>query len=470
MPVSIRVGQGFDVHPFSDDDRPLVLGGVVFEGERGLAGHSDADAIAHAVTDALLGAAGLGDIGQHFPDTDPALAGADSMGLLRQAVAAVRAAGWEPVNVDCTVVLEAPEAGPAARRRAARPVGGGRGAGHREGQAARGPGCPRPRRGRRLLRRRAGQRRVLMARPPRKGTKRSASLPKAPTRRSPTPGRVPSGGRGRPKTGAARGKQGSVGAGARSASPRRGLGGDQVEGRQAVRELLLARRRKVREIWLLAEQDPADVIEDIVELAEAERVPVRQVSRGKFFAEARCEAPQGVLAKAAPLEESLLDDLATTRAGQPPPFLVAVDGVTDPGNLGALLRSAECAGATGIVLPRHRAVHVTPTVTKAAAGAVEHLSFAIVGGLPAALQQLSKHGVWVVGLDGGGSTGLWDLPAADGPIALVLGAEGSGLSRLVRQRCDAVVNIPLNGALASLNVAAAAALACFEVARARAAN
>jgi 2-C-methyl-D-erythritol 2,4-cyclodiphosphate synthase len=103
------VGQGFDVHPFSDDaGRPLVLGGVTFEGERGLAGHSDADVVAHAVTDALLGAAGLGDIGQHFPDTDPAFAGADSIELLRRAVADVRAAGWEPGNVDCTVVLEAP--------------------------------------------------------------------------------------------------------------------------------------------------------------------------------------------------------------------------------------------------------------------------------------------------------------------------------------------------------------------------
>lgn len=110
MPVTVRVGQGFDIHPFSDDPaRRLVLGGVVFDGERGLAGHSDADAIAHAVTDALLGAAGLGDIGQHFPDTDPALEGADSISLLRQAVADVRAAGWEPGNVDCTVVLEAPK-------------------------------------------------------------------------------------------------------------------------------------------------------------------------------------------------------------------------------------------------------------------------------------------------------------------------------------------------------------------------
>jgi 2-C-methyl-D-erythritol 2,4-cyclodiphosphate synthase len=113
VPLTVRVGQGFDLHPFSDDpDRRLVLGGVVFEGERGLAGHSDADAIAHAVTDALLGAAGLGDIGQHFPDTDPAFAGADSIDLLRRAVADVRAAGWEPGNVDCTVVLEAPKLAP----------------------------------------------------------------------------------------------------------------------------------------------------------------------------------------------------------------------------------------------------------------------------------------------------------------------------------------------------------------------
>src|SRR5690606_39865606 len=108
-----RVGQGFDVHPFSDDPaRPLVLGGVTVTGARGLAGHSDADVVAHAVIDALLGAAGLGDIGEHFPDSDPALAGADSIGLLRRAVADVRAAGWAPQNVDCTVVLESPKLAP----------------------------------------------------------------------------------------------------------------------------------------------------------------------------------------------------------------------------------------------------------------------------------------------------------------------------------------------------------------------
>jgi len=111
--VPVRVGQGFDVHPFTDEPgRTLVLGGVAFPGERGLAGHSDSDVIAHAVIDALLGAAGLGDIGQHFPDTDPAWAGADSLDLVRRTVADVRAAGWEPGNVDCTVVAEAPKLAP----------------------------------------------------------------------------------------------------------------------------------------------------------------------------------------------------------------------------------------------------------------------------------------------------------------------------------------------------------------------
>lgn len=108
-----RVGLGFDVHAFSDDhDRRLVLGGVVLDGERGLAGHSDADVVAHAVADALLGAAGLGDLGALFPDTDPEWAGADSMDLLAAVVQRVRDAGWQPGNVDCSVVLEAPRLAP----------------------------------------------------------------------------------------------------------------------------------------------------------------------------------------------------------------------------------------------------------------------------------------------------------------------------------------------------------------------
>jgi 23S rRNA (guanosine2251-2'-O)-methyltransferase len=250
----------------------------------------------------------------------------------------------------------------------------------------------------------------------------------------------------------------------------RGLGGEQVEGRHAVRELLLAGRRKVYEVWVALDLDDAVLAEDIAELAMGLGVPVREVTRAKFFAEARTEAPQGVLAKARELPEVDLEDLVLRSKGGPAPFLVAVDGVTDPGNLGALLRSAEGAGVTGIVLPRHRAVHITPTVTKAAAGAVEHLPLTIVGGLPTAITRVRELGLWVVGLDEGGTDSLFDLKVADEPVMLVLGAEGSGLSRLVRQRCDVVAAIPLGGRLASLNVAAAGALACFEVRRRRLAS
>ena len=108
----MRVGQGFDIHRFADDDRPLVLAGVHIVGEPGLHGHSDADAIAHAVSDALLGAAGLGDIGEHFPDTDPQWKGADSMQILRQVVGKVRAAGWRVENVDVNVICERPKIAP----------------------------------------------------------------------------------------------------------------------------------------------------------------------------------------------------------------------------------------------------------------------------------------------------------------------------------------------------------------------
>jgi len=297
------------------------------------------------------------------------------------------------------------------------------------------------------------------------------------------------GGTGRPRRGAppatrgtGRGRAPSGPAGRRGgAGPSgRGLGGDQVEGRQAVRELLLAGTRRVREVWMESDGGDASILRDIRELAESNRIPLNVVGRGRFAAQARSEAPQGVLALAAPLPEADLDDLVAghRRAhdaaahgagneGAASPFLVALDGVTDPGNLGAILRSAECAGVTGVVLPRHRAVHVTPAATKAAAGAVEHLPIAVVGGLPAALARMRDAGVHVVGLDGGAATPIYDLTGVDGPVCVVLGAEGKGLSRLVRERCDELVAIPLHGRLGSLNVSAAAALACFEIARRR---
>jgi predicted rRNA methylase len=151
-------------------------------------------------------------------------------------------------------------------------------------------------------------------------------------------------------------------------------------------------------------------------------------------------------------------------------FLVVVDGVTDPQNLGALLRSAECAGVTGVVLPRHRSAHVTPTVTKVAAGAIEHVSVAVVPGVPGALQELERLGVWTVGLEERGSEPVFNLQLGDRPIALVIGAEGRGLAPLTRQRCDVLARIPLHGSIDSLNVSAAGAVAMFEVARQRSAE
>jgi 23S rRNA (guanosine2251-2'-O)-methyltransferase len=187
-------------------------------------------------------------------------------------------------------------------------------------------------------------------------------------------------------------------------------------------------------------------------------------------AEAATDAPQGVLAHAHPLPEADIDDLCRggTPAG-PTPFLLALDGVTDPRNLGALLRSADGAGATGAVLGRHRTVHVTPAVTKAAAGAVERVPLALVPGIPTALARAKALGCWVVGLASDGHETLYDLAVADQPIVLVVGAEGAGLSRLTRARCDVVVSIPLRGALPSLNVGAAGALGLFEVSRRRSA-
>jgi 23S rRNA (guanosine2251-2'-O)-methyltransferase len=241
-----------------------------------------------------------------------------------------------------------------------------------------------------------------------------------------------------------------------------------VEGRQAVRELLAARRRGVRDVWMAEGIDEATpIIAEILDLARDDRVTVRRVGPERLDREARSDAPQGVLAHAAALDETPLDRLASRSRSGGPPFLVALDGVTDPQNLGALLRSAECAGATGVVLPRHRAAHVSPTAAKAAAGAIEHLSLALVPGIPAALAELRDRGVWIVALDADAEASLFDLELATEPLCLVLGAEGAGLSRLARARADLVVRVPLAGALPSLNVAAAGALACFEVARRR---
>jgi len=265
-----------------------------------------------------------------------------------------------------------------------------------------------------------------------------------------------------------RSKPSGGGGGADDSSGKRtkGLGGDQVEGRHAVRELLLAGTRRTREVIFAAEMDPAQILDEIRELARETKTPLREVSRNKFEAMARTSAPQGVVAFAAPLQPVGLDELARTRYNTPP-FLLILDGVTDPQNLGSILRVAECAGVTGVVLPRHRAARITASVTKTAAGAVEHLPMAQVAGIPSALQRLKELEVWSVGLDMVAETDVFNLKVATDPVALVLGAEGSGISRLVRERCDVVARIPLAGSLGSLNVSTAAAVACYEVVRRR---
>jgi 23S rRNA (guanosine2251-2'-O)-methyltransferase len=233
--------------------------------------------------------------------------------------------------------------------------------------------------------------------------------------------------------------------------------------------MLIAGRRKVHEIWISSELEGDPGVGDIVEIAAAQRVQVSYVARSRLDREARSEAPQGVLALAAELPEADLGALLRGD-GKTPPFLVAVDGVTDPGNLGAIVRSCDGAGVTGVLLPQHRAVHVTPTVAKAAAGAVEFVPIALVPGLPTVLRQMKDHGIWIVGLDDDADRSVFELgELAREPICLVLGAEGAGLSRLVRERCDAIVSIPMLGGVSSLNVSAAAALATYQVTQTRSA-
>ncbi len=210
--------------------------------------------------------------------------------------------------------------------------------------------------------------------------------------------------------------------------------------------------------------DDAPILVDIRELAADMNIPLKSVTRRRFDADALTSSHQGVLAKAKALQERSLTDLLTAAA----PFLLVLDGITDPQNLGAILRIAECAGVNGVVLPRHRAAHVTATVTKTAAGAVEHLPMALVGGIPSAITELNEAGVLTVGLDADAPTSLYEVDLGGRrPVALVLGAEGSGLGRLVRQRVEVLASLPLRGELNSLNVAMAGAAACFEVVRRR---
>ncbi|HUX05327.1 MAG TPA: 23S rRNA (guanosine(2251)-2'-O)-methyltransferase RlmB [Acidimicrobiales bacterium] len=244
-----------------------------------------------------------------------------------------------------------------------------------------------------------------------------------------------------------------------------GLGGEQVEGRHAVLELLKARRRSVQKIYVADAQDSSEILDAIELEAQRQRVSIQLISMARLDREARTEGHQGVIAFAGRLPTVGLESLVAN----PHPFLLVCDGVTDPRNLGAMLRSADGAGVTGVVLPRHRSARITPTVAKTAAGAIEYLTFCDVGGIPAALEQLNKAGVFTLGLAGESKTSLYDLDVDLGgvPIALVVGGEEKGLGALTRKRCAAVVSIPQLGKVSSLNAGVAVSVAAFEVARQR---
>lgn len=249
-------------------------------------------------------------------------------------------------------------------------------------------------------------------------------------------------------------------------SKRDGLGGDHVEGRQAVRELLRAGTRRTQQVLISEDVYDTAVLAEIADLCEERRVPLRQLSKRKLDDYALTESHQGVIAQAEPIRSVALETLIAENPKKLP-MVVALDGVTDPRNLGAVLRTAEVAGVTGVVLPRHRAARLTPAAVKAAAGAVEHLPIALVAGLPAAMKQMSDKGLWIVGLDESAQTSIYDMRIATEPLTVVLGAEGEGISHLIKQRCDQLVAIPQTGQIGSLNVSNAAAITIYEIKRQR---
>ena len=246
-----------------------------------------------------------------------------------------------------------------------------------------------------------------------------------------------------------------------------GLGGDQIEGRNAILELLIAQTRPAVRVFMAADLDPAPELDRIEQLCRERRVSLDMVSRARISREAATESHQGVVAKARPLQSLDLEELVMGGPSGVAPFLLIADGITDPHNLGSLLRSAECAGVTGIIVPKHRAARITPTVTKVAAGAIEHLRFSQVAGVPTAIEQLKRMGVVVVGLAGESRKSIYDADLASAPIALVIGSEDSGLAQLTRKRCNSVCAIPMRGSSDSLNASVAGAIAIFETARQR---
>lgn len=237
-----------------------------------------------------------------------------------------------------------------------------------------------------------------------------------------------------------------------------------VTGRNAVRELL-ATGRDIDKV-LVAKGDREGSISLLVSLAIERKIPVVEVDRKKLDTLTAGARHQGIVAYAAEHKYAEIDDLFALAEERGEPLLIAVaDGVEDPHNLGAIIRSAECAGFHGIIIPKRRAVGLTAVVSKTSAGAMEHLPIVRVTNISTTLEELKKRGVWVYGADMDGE--IYEKVDLRGPAAIVLGSEGFGMSRLVKEHCDFVLSVPMYGQVNSLNVSAAAAVLFCEAARQR---
>ncbi|HMG32305.1 MAG TPA: 23S rRNA (guanosine(2251)-2'-O)-methyltransferase RlmB [Blastocatellia bacterium] len=237
----------------------------------------------------------------------------------------------------------------------------------------------------------------------------------------------------------------------------------QVYGVLPVLEALRAKGRSIERV-IIAAGAKHERLQEVMDAARALRVPVRREPRVLLDRLARNANHQGVIALTSASTYADPDDLLQNVKSNS--LFVLLDGVEDPHNLGAVIRTAECAGASAVVVPERRAAHVTDAVAKTSAGAVEYLPVAKVTNLGSFIEELKKAKVWVVGVE---SSGELDYTGFDysGPIALVFGSEGSGLHRLVRERCDAIVSIAMRGRIGSLNVSVAVGVVLFEVLRQR---
>lgn len=238
-----------------------------------------------------------------------------------------------------------------------------------------------------------------------------------------------------------------------------------IEGRNAVTEALRA-GTPIDKIFI-ARGETDKTLGHIASTARAAGVVVVEADRRKLDYMSATKAHQGVIALAAVREYASVEDiLSAARERGEAPLLVVCDEISDPHNLGAIIRTAECAGAHGVVIPKRRSAGLTSIVAKTSAGAVSYVPVARVPNIPALLEQLQKEGVWVFGTAAEGTS---DLYSADlkGPAAIVIGSEGDGMGRLVREGCDFLVSIPMKGRISSLNASAAAAILLYEAVRQR---